>query len=248
MSNRGRGSAKVVDDTDDDYDKLYCTCRTPYKKGQFMIQCDGCNDWFHGSCVEVTPEMAETMDKFYCPNCLGTSKPPKRGGQFLTEQAANPDASAPKPVRDLRAEVVTHMESNLKKAIAKCREVVDQQISTGKAVTEAGVAEGAPLSDSEMEKLKGYARQLVEIDENAEALHKMAVQVEQGIFEARGSEREKPYRLQYRGLRKKLDAPSEHQYRLDLFTGSRTPQSLGSDDVSSFVPKTGSGDAQNQGN
>lgn len=27
---------------------LYCICRKPYDYMQFMIQCDACDDWFHG--------------------------------------------------------------------------------------------------------------------------------------------------------------------------------------------------------
>lgn len=32
---------------------LYCTCRSPFKDGDFMIGCDGpCEDWFHPKYVE----------------------------------------------------------------------------------------------------------------------------------------------------------------------------------------------------
>lgn len=27
---------------------LYCVCRQPYDFNRFMIECDICNDWFHG--------------------------------------------------------------------------------------------------------------------------------------------------------------------------------------------------------
>ena len=30
-------------------DELYCVCRQPYKTDQFMIECDICNEWFHGT-------------------------------------------------------------------------------------------------------------------------------------------------------------------------------------------------------
>jgi len=29
-------------------EKVYCLCRRPYEEDEFMIQCDVCNDWFHG--------------------------------------------------------------------------------------------------------------------------------------------------------------------------------------------------------
>ena len=30
----------------EDLSRLYCLCRKPYTKGQFMIQCDACSEWF----------------------------------------------------------------------------------------------------------------------------------------------------------------------------------------------------------
>ncbi|XDV53019.1 hypothetical protein PO909_021633 [Leuciscus waleckii] len=29
--------------------QLYCVCRQPYDVSRFMIECDICKDWFHGS-------------------------------------------------------------------------------------------------------------------------------------------------------------------------------------------------------
>ncbi|KAG5459638.1 MAG: hypothetical protein BJ554DRAFT_8413 [Olpidium bornovanus] len=34
-----------------------------------MIACDGCEEWFHGTCVKVSEEAAELVDKYYCPSC-----------------------------------------------------------------------------------------------------------------------------------------------------------------------------------
>jgi hypothetical protein len=31
----------------------YCVCKSKDTKGAFMISCDGCEDWFHGSCVHL---------------------------------------------------------------------------------------------------------------------------------------------------------------------------------------------------
>ncbi|VDH94350.1 Hypothetical predicted protein [Mytilus galloprovincialis] len=45
---------------------LYCLCRKPDDE-LFMIQCDFCNEWYHGACVDLTPELADTMVKFRCP-------------------------------------------------------------------------------------------------------------------------------------------------------------------------------------
>jgi len=48
--------------------KLYCVCRKPYT-GEFMIRCEECTEWYHGRCVKVTPEEADTMGDFICSEC-----------------------------------------------------------------------------------------------------------------------------------------------------------------------------------
>jgi hypothetical protein len=47
----------------------YCICRDA-DTGTFMIQCNECREWFHGSCVQVTADMAEDMDIYECPQCI----------------------------------------------------------------------------------------------------------------------------------------------------------------------------------
>ena len=34
-----------------------------------MIQCDVCDEWFHGRCVGITPGEALMIDKYFCPFC-----------------------------------------------------------------------------------------------------------------------------------------------------------------------------------
>ena len=48
---------------------LFCLCRGP-DDGEFMIQCEECKEWYHGSCVNVTPEQADHIDVFLCPDCI----------------------------------------------------------------------------------------------------------------------------------------------------------------------------------
>jgi hypothetical protein len=47
---------------------LHCLCRKP-DDGQFMIQCDYCDEWYHGACINLTPEQADMWVKFRCPRC-----------------------------------------------------------------------------------------------------------------------------------------------------------------------------------
>ena len=47
----------------------YCICGGT-DRGTFMIQCDECREWFHGSCVNVTPVMAKDIGIYECPQCI----------------------------------------------------------------------------------------------------------------------------------------------------------------------------------
>ena len=34
-----------------------------------MIRCEECKEWYHGKCVKVAQEEAETMGDFVCSGC-----------------------------------------------------------------------------------------------------------------------------------------------------------------------------------
>ncbi|KAI4823709.1 hypothetical protein KUCAC02_012283, partial [Chaenocephalus aceratus] len=93
---------------------LYCLCRLPYDVTRFMIECDICQDWFHGSCVGVEEDKAAEIDLYHCPNCQVTHGPSvmrkRRGGNKQTDGgAAARDPSrpvktgSPQFVRELRS-------------------------------------------------------------------------------------------------------------------------------------------------
>ncbi|XP_072945934.1 uncharacterized protein [Epargyreus clarus] len=52
--------------------ETYCLCGQPYINGQFMIECDCCREWFHGSCVDVKIYHSDDIDKYHCPKCAQT--------------------------------------------------------------------------------------------------------------------------------------------------------------------------------
>lgn len=58
--------------SEDDPDRLWCICKQPHNN-RFMIACDKCEEWFHGTCVNVTKAMGKDMEKqdikWHCPNC-----------------------------------------------------------------------------------------------------------------------------------------------------------------------------------
>ncbi|KAL1857984.1 COMPASS (complex proteins associated with Set1p) component [Paecilomyces lecythidis] len=66
-------SKKAAPESDDesveDANEIFCICRRP-DNHTWMIGCDGgCEDWFHGKCVNIDPRDAELIDKYICPNC-----------------------------------------------------------------------------------------------------------------------------------------------------------------------------------
>ncbi len=46
----------------------YCICGGP-SDGSFMLGCDHCDKWFHGSCMKVNKEAGEALTKWICPSC-----------------------------------------------------------------------------------------------------------------------------------------------------------------------------------
>ena len=62
-------SKEVVQDQDEEDDrKEYCVSRKPYS-GRFMIQYGFCDEWYHGSCVNITVTDALVIDKYKCKAC-----------------------------------------------------------------------------------------------------------------------------------------------------------------------------------
>uniref|UniRef100_A0A7N6BPA6 PHD finger protein 8 n=1 Tax=Anabas testudineus TaxID=64144 RepID=A0A7N6BPA6_ANATE len=93
---------------------VYCLCRLPYDVTRFMIECDICQDWFHGSCVGVEEDKAAEIDLYHCPNCQVTHGPSimrkRRGANKQTDGApGGRDPSrpvktgSPQFVRELRS-------------------------------------------------------------------------------------------------------------------------------------------------
>ncbi len=58
-------ASNPLDQLDQD---VYCFCRQPWQ-GRFMIQCDYCDEWYHGSCVNVTAAEALDIQKYKCNTC-----------------------------------------------------------------------------------------------------------------------------------------------------------------------------------
>ena len=49
-------------------DQVYCICRK--EEDGLIIQCDSCDEWFHGDCISVIQEEADLMENYVCSLCL----------------------------------------------------------------------------------------------------------------------------------------------------------------------------------
>ena len=58
------------EEEEEEEEERYCVCRGPYGN-KFMIACDGCEEWFHGSCISINSDQAKNVDKYFCPFCKG---------------------------------------------------------------------------------------------------------------------------------------------------------------------------------
>lgn len=57
-----------------DENEQFCICRGP-DDHTWMIACDGgCDDWFHGRCVEMDEKDGKLIDKYICPNCTSAGR------------------------------------------------------------------------------------------------------------------------------------------------------------------------------
>ncbi|KZZ90029.1 PHD-finger motif containing protein [Ascosphaera apis ARSEF 7405] len=72
---------------------LFCICRTA-DDHTWMIACDGgCDDWFHGKCVNIDEGDSELIDKYICPSCQ------ERDGKHTTFKPMCRYPSCRKPAR-----------------------------------------------------------------------------------------------------------------------------------------------------
>ncbi|KAG5896282.1 hypothetical protein JTB14_033575 [Gonioctena quinquepunctata] len=54
-------SSNDEEESEDDPNKLWCICNQPHNN-RFMICCDTCEEWYHGTCVNITKAMGQQME------------------------------------------------------------------------------------------------------------------------------------------------------------------------------------------
>eukprot|EP01083_Nonionella_stella_P287263 977719_1 len=61
---------EVADSNDSE---LYCVCRQPYRKKDFMIACDRCEEWYHGKCIGISSNFSKLVEQYLCFKCAGNT-------------------------------------------------------------------------------------------------------------------------------------------------------------------------------
>eukprot|EP00053_Salpingoeca_punica_P016602 m.157467 g.157467 ORF g.157467 m.157467 type:complete len:369 (+) comp17005_c3_seq3:2150-3256(+) len=74
-----------------DEEEVFCICRKPFDGKAFMIQCETCDEWYHGSCVGVTKKQAKDIEAYKCARCL---QPPAPHQQDSTTMPQHPTGSS----------------------------------------------------------------------------------------------------------------------------------------------------------
>ncbi|XP_055327867.1 death-inducer obliterator 1-like [Paramacrobiotus metropolitanus] len=101
-----RRVSAVEDDSDSSDDanssvnqtKLYCICKKPYGN-RFMISCDKCDEWYHGTCVGVSKAQGKNYARknlpWFCPPCRKKNTALSNAVPVVKVEATKPVVSAP---------------------------------------------------------------------------------------------------------------------------------------------------------
>ena len=74
-------------------------CNTGPSDGSFMLGCDNCDRWYHGSCMKIDKETGDALSKWICPPCT-------RGLLFPHQEAATTNVNEEEPKTLTTEEVV----------------------------------------------------------------------------------------------------------------------------------------------
>jgi hypothetical protein len=109
------------DDSDEEMSEQYCTCRGS-DDGTGMIQCDGCEEWYHGRCIGIEAEMLEDIQMFLCQACRVEEEQKFGIFDIVSEPPASP--SPPKEYtipKILECVMSGEVDENIEKRIVRRR-------------------------------------------------------------------------------------------------------------------------------
>jgi len=83
--------------TIEDQGTRHCICGGP-GDGSFMLGCDSCDRWFHGSCMKIDKETGDALSKWICPPC---SKTPPVQAVKVEENTVIADSDKQLPAQEI---------------------------------------------------------------------------------------------------------------------------------------------------
>lgn len=110
------------------------------------------------------------------------------------------------------------MENILRKSLQQLKNTLEMQVKGNTTAIIENQVDAPSLTEAELEEIKENQKKVDAFENNPDKLHASAVEIERGLKEKCGSEKEKPYRDQYRGLKGRFENPNEHKFRLSFFT------------------------------
>lgn len=117
-------SEETQEETEEEEDqKLYCLCRQP-DDFTFMIQCDRCENWFHGRCVGVSQRAARNTAKWCCPQCAPESTMTDSRKEMIALKLKNQDKEVVSKTDVMRQKA----RVSLLKSLTAARVTYDQSI------------------------------------------------------------------------------------------------------------------------
>ena len=72
MEDREEEEDEEEEDDEEEEEEAECSapqCKKPIADQISWVQCDLCQEWFHCTCVGLTKEYAEKIDKYNCKKC-----------------------------------------------------------------------------------------------------------------------------------------------------------------------------------
>lgn len=123
ISQANDADASESQEDDDDPNKLWCICRQPHNN-RFMICCDLCEDWYHGTCVSVTKAMGLEMEQkgvdWKCPKCvkMQEEKNQPRITDMLLPKHTSESESVPLPKQPSETKLTTEPQVLMSKRSA----------------------------------------------------------------------------------------------------------------------------------
>ncbi|CAF4550130.1 unnamed protein product, partial [Rotaria sp. Silwood2] len=64
-----KNSSNKKEKTEINISDINCSCQRTDIQEKFFIQCELCSRWLHGTCVGLTPRLAEKLKEFICQDC-----------------------------------------------------------------------------------------------------------------------------------------------------------------------------------